>query len=249
MNDAVNSLVDLSRALGDPQQDLAIIAEGNTSLRISDTHLLVKASGRSLRSATPDDFVRIEISPILALLDDPDADDDRVTAVLETGENPLGLRPSIETMFHAIAIAEGGARAVGHTHPPAVNGILCSDRASALTDGFLFPEHVGVLGGQAAMVPYADPGLGLAREIRSALAEHRSTYGVPPKVMYLKNHGILALGATTDEVVQISQMAVKAARVLAITLSVGRPAYMSPDAVRRIDTRPDEQYRRDLLLK
>jgi rhamnose utilization protein RhaD (predicted bifunctional aldolase and dehydrogenase) len=53
----LTDLVQLSRTLGEPWRRFAILAEGNTSQRIEEDQLAVKATGRSLRNASADDFV------------------------------------------------------------------------------------------------------------------------------------------------------------------------------------------------
>ena len=72
----------------------------------------------------------------------------------------------------------------------------------------------------------------------------RREAGDPPKVVYLANHGLIALGESALEVVQITSMADKAARILLAALAAGTPRFLSAADVARIDSRPDEAYRR-----
>jgi rhamnose utilization protein RhaD (predicted bifunctional aldolase and dehydrogenase) len=239
----IDRLVALSRLLGEPARNLAILGEGNTSLRLQDGRMLVKASGASLGSATADDFVELEPSALLALLDDPEADDETVARAFAEVEARTGRRPSVEAMLHAVCLELGGAAAVGHTHPVPVLAILCSPHAEALATELLFPDQVVVLGRHPLYVPYVDPGLVLARRVRDELKAH----GEPPKVIYLGNHGMFALGQTTEEVVQITQMAVKAGLVLAGALSAGGVHGLTAADADRIHGRPDEHYRRAAL--
>jgi rhamnose utilization protein RhaD (predicted bifunctional aldolase and dehydrogenase) len=146
--------------------------------------------------------------------------------------------------MHALGLTEGGARFVGHTHPTAVNAVLCSDRAEALVAGAIFPDQVVVCGREALLIPYADPGLPLARIVRDGLHEYRGRTGTTPKTVYLRNHGLLALGQSAAEVDQITTMATKVARVLTGALSLGEPVYLSATQADRIETRPDEHHRR-----
>ncbi len=60
----------------------------------------------------------------------------------------------------------------------------------------------------------------------------------------MENHGIIALGSTAQEVLNVTQMLVKTCRILAGTLSAGGPRFLSPAHVERIDKRPDEIARR-----
>ncbi|HEX2410516.1 MAG TPA: class II aldolase/adducin family protein [Solirubrobacteraceae bacterium] len=243
MSTEIDRLVALSRLLGDPARGLAILGEGNTSIRLANGRMVVKASGASLGAATADDFVELEPSALLALLDDPDADDETVAREFAAVESRTGRRPSVEAMLHAVCLELGGAAAVGHTHPVPVLAILCSPHAEALATEMLFPDQVVVLGRSPLYVPYVDPGLVLARRVRDELSAHAE----PPNAIYLGNHGLFALGRTPEEVVQITEMAVKAALVLAGALAAGGVRALSPAAADRIHGRPDEHYRRAAL--
>jgi len=154
---------------------------------------------------------------------------------------------SIETMLHALALELPGVRVAGHTHPTAVNALLCSDRAAELVAGCLFPDQVVVCGAHALLVPYAEPGLPLARAVRRGLEGFLDEHGSPPRLIHLANHGIVALGENAAQVLAVTTMAVKAARVLSGALAIGAPRYLSPDTVRRLDNRADEQHRRRVL--
>ena len=96
-------------------------------------------------------------------------------------------------------------------------------------------------------MPYTDPGLPLARAVRDRLVAHVERHGAPPKLICLQNHGLLALGASAGEVLRVTAMAVKAARILLGSFAAGGPRYMSYAAAVRIETRPDEHYRRAAL--
>ncbi|GAA3515965.1 class II aldolase/adducin family protein [Actinocatenispora rupis] len=244
------ALLDLSHRLADPAADLVILGEGNTSADLGDGSFAVKASGVPLGAVTADSFVRMGTDEVMAVVDDRalDPGDQAAVAARLAGAGEAGAAtPSIETMLHALGIALCGAAYVGHTHPTAVNALLCSDRAGELVAGHLFPDQVVVCGRHALFVPYAEPGLALGRAVRDGLRNHLDAHGTPPKLIYLGNHGIVALGASAEEVHQVTAMSVKAARVLAGVLAVGRPAYLSAASADALDARPDEHHRRRVL--
>ena len=249
MDPGLEQLVALSRALGDPARELAILGEGNTSLRTARGAMLVKASGASLASVTAADFVEVEIAPLVALLDDPAAGDAAVAEAFAPVERRTGRRPSVEAMLHAVCLEHGGAHVVGHTHPVPVLALLCSPHAEALATQMLFPDQIVVLGRRPLFVPYVDPGLSLARRVRDDLREHVMRHGDPPKAIYLGNHGLFALGRTPEHVLQITAMAVKASRVLAGAVAAGGARGMAESDADRIDARPDEHYRRAALSR
>jgi rhamnose utilization protein RhaD (predicted bifunctional aldolase and dehydrogenase) len=243
----LGALIELSRGLGDPQRDYAILAEGNTSAQVGEESFLLKASGLSLGSADADSFVEMRTSAVLELLDMPSLSDEQLTAALSACQVREGLRPSTEAPLHALALTIGQATFVGHTHPTAVNAILCSEHATALTDGALFPDQIVVCGHHPLFVPYVDPGVPLALELRSRLRGHLDAHGEPPRVIYLQNHGLIALGRTPRDVLQVTAMATKTARIALGALAAGGLTYLEEHHAVRIETRPDEHYRQDLL--
>jgi rhamnose utilization protein RhaD (predicted bifunctional aldolase and dehydrogenase) len=247
----LTELVELSRSLGRPERELAVLGEGNTSVRLDAESFLVKASGTSLSNANDDTFVRMNLESTLALLDlDSPSDEELSEALMAARSNGGGeLRPSIEAPMHALALTEGGATFCGHTHPTAVNSILCSDRAETLSDGAIFPDQIVVLGRYPLHIPYVDVGLPLARAIRDGLREHKQRVGAPPKTIYLQNHGLVALGESASGVGQITTMAAKHARIMSGVLAAGDPVYLTAEQADRLDTRSDEEYRRQVLQK
>ncbi|GAB3618580.1 class II aldolase/adducin family protein [Okibacterium endophyticum] len=246
---ALLDLVSLSRDLGDPSADLVILGEGNTSLQ-DGADMLVKASGAAMATVTPSDFVRMRVADVLDLITDRAAgeiDVDRLFSAVQDRHD--GRRPSVEALLHAVCLEVDEVRAAGHTHPIAVNAILCSVNAPLLTQGSLFPDQIVVLGTEPLLVEYVDPGLALARVVRDKLVRYVDDHGHAPKVIYLRNHGMFALGASAHEVRQITAMAVKCARVLQAAVAFGGVRFMPKHEVDRINTRPDEIFRRQRLAE
>ena len=71
MNDrpeVLAELVSLTRRLGDPDADLVVLAEGNTSARLPDGTFAIKASGSRMDQATAGDFVIADPEPLLSAL-------------------------------------------------------------------------------------------------------------------------------------------------------------------------------------
>jgi len=249
MSDILQQLIEMSRYLGDPSRQYAILGEGNTSAKIDDDTFYVKASGTTLATMTGPDFLPVSLSKATAILDDPnatDADVDQVlrAAVVTPGEK---RKPSVETMLHELLLKYPEYRFIGHTHPVATNVILCSVNAEAAVAGRLCPDHIVVMGHKSLFVPYVDPGLVLAREVRARLDRFIAEEGVMPKCIMLQNHGLFALADSARKVMNITDMAEKMSRILLGVYAAGGPRFMSGHDVRRIDTRPDEHYRQRLL--
>ena len=248
-NDILTQLVTLSNNLGDSALDYVILGEGNTSARADADTFWVKASGTELRTIDRAGFVRVRFDKALALLEADDLSDDAVQAGLETAkaDPTVTAHPSVETVLHALALQLEGINFVGHTHPTAVNALLCSQKAEEATSGRLFPDHIVYCGPASVYVPYTDPGIPLARRVRDLIHQYVEEVHEIPKVVLMQNHGLIALGRTAEQVESITAMAVKAARVLLGTYILGGPHFLTASSVDRIHTRPDELYRRKLL--
>lgn len=243
----LDNLVAMSRTLGRPDLGYVILGEGNTAGAADEDHFWVKASGFTLDGIDESGFVRVAHAPLFEALED-DLDDSAVAAVLlQATTEAEAPRPSVETFLHAIALREAGAEYVGHTHPVAVNRVLCSNLAEAAVSGRLFPDEVVSCGACSLYLPYCDPGLTLAREFRRALACHLDAQGAPPKVVLIQNHGLIVLGKNPRDVLATTAMTVKAFEVLWGTYAMGGPHFLSPAQVARIEGRPDEHYRRSRI--
>ncbi len=247
MTEDIETLLTLSHALGAPDRHLAIGPEGNASVRVDGAHLAIKASGTSLRTLTADQVVTVQYRQLLDLLTRPDNNDDvTAQAYITATIDGHGHRPSVEALLHAVLMEQTDAKYIAHTHPIAVNQLLCSKSADLLVSGALFPDQIVVLGRHQMLVPYIDPGVPLARTIAQQLGEFQKQHVMSPKVLYLANHGVFALGQTADEALLITEMAVKVSTVLIGAIAAGGPTFMAAEDVDRIDGRPDEHYRRRL---
>jgi rhamnose utilization protein RhaD (predicted bifunctional aldolase and dehydrogenase) len=242
----LDQLIAMSRVLGDPALDYAILGEGNSSARIDDETFWVKASGAEMRTIEAAGFVQVRFDGVLAMLEAEDLDDAGVKAGLEAArvDPATTARPSVETVLHALALKLDGVNFVGHTHPTAVNAILCSQKAEEAIAGRLFPDEIVYCGPAPVYIPYTDPGVPLARKVRDEIDRYLDEYRERPKVVLMQNHGLIALGQTALEVENITAMYVKTARVILGAYVLGGPHSMSAQAVARIHTRPDELYRR-----
>lgn len=237
-------LIEMSRELGDPGNDYIILGEGNTSAGADEESFYVKASGACLSGIGPEGFVRVSRQAIRDLLARESLTDDEVRAGLEAAcIEGDGRRPSVETFLHALLLDLPGIEFVGHTHPTAVNALLCSQRPEEAVRGRLFPDEVVCCGPESAWVPFTDPGAVLAHAVRRAVEDYAERWNTPPVVIMMEAHGMIALGATPSVVVNATAMAVKAARIRLGAAAWGGLRTMSPAELERIFTRPDEQYR------
>lgn len=251
MTDILNQLVEMTRTLGQPHLDYCIIGEGNTSYRIDKGTFWIKASGQQMDGISPDGFVSVRFAPILELLDNPPSDPALIQAAMNAAklDASSNARPSVEVTFHAMLLADCDVNCIAHTHPVAINRIMCSPRAHDFAVKRMFPDEVVLCGPESAFVPYIDPGLPLALKMREAVSDFMDRHGEPPKVILMENHGMTALAQNPIEALKITAMCVKAAHIFAGAYTLGGPVFMSDADVYHIYKRPDEIYRRKRFVQ
>jgi rhamnose utilization protein RhaD (predicted bifunctional aldolase and dehydrogenase) len=220
-------LIEMTRELGEPARDYVIQGEGNTSVRIDEDAFWIKASGADPVSADAQSFLRVRLDDVLEIIDGPSMTEQGVRARLAAAKvNPDAPgSPSIETATHALCLSLGEATFVGHTHPTPMCAILCARDAEAAFAGSAY-GHEALVCGKPLFVPYAPVGQPLARVVRDGLRAYRDQHGQPPRVILLQNHGMVALGRTPDEVLYITALMVKTARILLGTRAWGGPHFV-----------------------
>jgi len=244
------ALLRLSHDLGREDRGLAMLGEGNTSCRLDADTFLVKASGCSLAALRDDQLVACRFATLLPLMHQLVMSDAKVEqALMESRVEQNAPKPSVEALFHAWLLTLPGVDVVGHTHPIAVNQILCAgdDACHRYTEERRFPDEIVCCGARSVLVPYVDPGLPLALAIREKTHAYIDRENRHPRLILLRNHGLIACGATTGAVLAATLMAEKAASVFAGSIPMGGPVALSPQHVARIDSRPDEHYRQRML--
>jgi rhamnose utilization protein RhaD (predicted bifunctional aldolase and dehydrogenase) len=240
-------LLALTRSLGDPARDLVVLAEGNTSQLLPDGRVVVKASGSSMRTATAEDFVVVDVDPLVDLMSSTTATQADLTAALDAGEHAgRRRRASIETLVHVAAQAFAPTPFVGHTHPTAVVGLLASVHAATAWDRHVYSDEAVVIG-HPLFVPYATPGIDLGRRYLEALRRHVDAHGELPTLVLLGNHGIVVNAPSGAGVEAASEMAVKGARVRTAAYSVGGVAPLETASVEAFFAREDIVERRARL--
>jgi rhamnose utilization protein RhaD (predicted bifunctional aldolase and dehydrogenase) len=97
-------------------------------------------------------------------------------------------------------------------------------------------------------VPYAEPGIELARAFARCLTARCDDGGDRPRVVYLANHGLVALGASAIEAQAVTTMAVKAARVRLVASTAGGARPLAQACIDAVVSREDEIQRRAVLV-
>lgn len=181
------------------REDLVQAGGGNSSVKLSPSHMLIKASGFQLAELN-ENIGWCETNPQI-ILDFFSSDKNEITkesekqlltdSVLSGATNNDGgskqLRPSIEIFLHSIT-----QKYTLHTHPMVVNILASTDKGWQTLKEF-FPE--------ALFVDYATPGIKLAAEYFKTF----KAFGKIPDVIFLKNHGLVVSGETSDFVTNTTE--------------------------------------------
>ena len=167
---------------------------GNTSFKEGGV-MAVKSSGTRLADIRTEQFVRMDMAKLTAMLDAtyPPEDDAREAAALADmfaarlpGEE--AKRPSVEAILHALF----PYKYVLHLHPPLVNGLTCG------VDGQNICAQL--FGGRAVWIGLVKPGYILADVCNDIFGIELAKWGEHPKVVIMQNHGIFVAADTTEEI-------------------------------------------------
>lgn len=192
----MDGFVKISRYAG-MREDLVQAGGGNSSFKISEHRMLIKASGYQLADVTQIDGYAVV---------DPEIIKERflacknLDALTEEESKQIlrdafieGKRPSIETFLHAIS-----GRYTLHTHSMVVNALACRKGGMDILQE-LFPE--------ALLVPYATPGVELAKSYFKAYKA--AAGGSVFQTVFLQNHGLVVCGESADAVIEKSEEVTK----------------------------------------
>lgn len=185
-NSEFESLVRISRQLG-CNQAYVQGGGGNTSIKVDNGRMWVKASGTELAAVRTDNgFVTVDYLHIrqglAACTTEADYTGLVKASVLEHDAG-RSARPSIEAGFHALL----SPATVLHSHSVLANVLTCTREGEDLCRNLL-PE--------AIWVPYASPGLPVTRSVQDRLASIST--GQQTIVLMLQNHGLVVAAKTPD---------------------------------------------------
>jgi rhamnose utilization protein RhaD (predicted bifunctional aldolase and dehydrogenase) len=178
----IQDLLTLSHEIGREDRGLAILGEGNTSVRLSDETFAVKASGTCLGTLKEEDTVECRFSALLPLLEKKSLTDTEIDdALLAARVDPKAKKPSVEAVFHAWLLTLPGINFIGHAHATAVNQVLCSPRAQDFASKRMFPDEIVCCSVASVLVPYTDPGKRSSRRLDTSrgLSSYRITGRLP----------------------------------------------------------------------
>jgi ribulose-5-phosphate 4-epimerase/fuculose-1-phosphate aldolase len=185
MIDGLIDLVDISQAIG-KRQDYIQGGGGNTSVKLDDTLMAIKASGSLLSEMNVSHgFVALKYKDILKYhRETPKSQagrdynkevmDTAIASIVQVNGEP-SRRPSVEAGFHALL-----KRCVIHTHSVYVNILMCSEGGIEKAQEILMAAGISSI-----WVPCVKPGYFLTEAVIAAMGTSA------PDVILIQNHGII----------------------------------------------------------
>ena len=178
--------------------DLVQAGGGNTSAKIDENVMLVKASGINLSEVTENTgYVPVDYTAIRDFLSNYNfAHHDKKQRETAANEAMSDSRlsdtgkPSIETFLHALLSTH-----TLHTHPISIN-VLAAQRNWKQALLTIWPD--------AICVPYHTPGIDLALAMADEMNAYTVKHGHFPKVVFLQNHGLIVSSNDPTEVVELT---------------------------------------------
>lgn len=208
----LQELVRMSSNLGCAEMGCVILDEGCTSAGIDDDHFYTKARGALLSKSSSESFVQVRMSEFVGLPDNSESSQEEIYRCLDKSRvDKNGLYPTMDAVLHAYLLTLPGVRFIGHTHPSAVNEILCSNTALDMLGHRILPLEALYCGTKPVFAPESASANAIRRELDAFIEKERAL----PKAILLQNHGLVALGSDAAEVESITAMWVKIARILA----------------------------------
>lgn len=177
------------------REDLVQAGGGNSSYKYTQDRMIIKASGCQLADVTEDTGYAVVDHKIikeafLDMLDIQKLSEEKAKEILSRAFI-RGGKPSIETFLHAISDCYSL-----HTHPIIVNALACREDGGAILQE-LFPESL--------IVPYATPGIELAKQYFSSYKIFKESYKLEPEIIFFMNHGLLVSAPTADKAVLLTE--------------------------------------------
>lgn len=194
MND-VDALVVISKYAGE-RFDLVQAGGGNSSVKLDDGTMLIKASGFLLSDVekehgysrvTTDQIANMVNHKQLAQLLDKRERETLTASLVKAATLDKVNRPSIETLLHSLMM-----KYTLHTHPIVVNMIVIQKNWKELLKQIFGNDEIACVG-------YQTPGI----ELALALNEETKRYENIPKIFFLQNHGLIV---TSDKIEEIESL-------------------------------------------
>ncbi|ARU49517.1 class II aldolase/adducin family protein [Sulfurospirillum diekertiae] len=187
----IQDLVSLSKYAGE-RFDLVQAGGGNSSVKLNNGTMLIKASGFLLSDVEEHSgYAKVNTAKIAKIVKNEEiisSNDKRyrerlASILVKEATVDINNRPSIETLLHSLLY-----KYTLHTHPIVVNMIVNKNDWKVVLKT-IFKEEI-------VLIEYQTPGI----ELALALYTEISKYEKIPKIIFLQNHGLIITSDNMQEI-------------------------------------------------
>lgn len=193
----IKDFVEISKYAGE-RFDLVQAAGGNSSVKLDNGEMLIKASGFLLSDVNKDaGYSRVFTAAVAAIVKNKEVINsgnkrqrESLTAqFLKEVTIDTQNRPSIETLLHSLLL-----KYTLHTHSIVVNMIVAQDNCKEILNAIFKKERI-------AFVNYETPGI----ELAIALDKELQRFDKIPNIIVLQNHGLIVTSDHKDEIKTLTE--------------------------------------------
>ncbi|MFW5985312.1 MAG: class II aldolase/adducin family protein [Halanaerobiaceae bacterium] len=200
-NDVLKNLAHISQTAGS-NPALVQGGGGNTSAKIDEKIMAIKASGYGLSEVKTDSgFVKVNYANLLDYYRSVDPQEDRNFAdestqlIMDNIVSQKKIKPSVETGFHSLL-----KKYVLHTHSVYANIACCTEEGSKLVEEIFSDTEIDPL-----WIDYTHPGFYLTIEMMNQQNQYQDQYSKKPSVIFMENHGPIVNGDQAPEVLALDE--------------------------------------------
>ena len=178
---------------------------GNTSVKLDDQLMAIKASGYKLSDINQDSaYAVLDYAELRKFYNEnkpenfPDvekAGSEAAKAAIQSVEGLAKLRPSVEAGFHSLL-----QTFVVHSHSVFANLVACVSNSTEIMDAVLNDTSY-----TWCWVPYTDPGARLTFAIHDELRRVKETTGKEAQIILMQNHGLIVADDDANNCVLIHE--------------------------------------------
>ena len=230
----INEILTLGQSLGRHPERIVLADEGSLAARVTDGRAVVTRRGAHLAELQATDFIHMDLDRMNEVIArDPVIPEDLAAARLHAEH---GAEPHEDYTLFAWLLAQDPAMRVGaHIHPVLVDQITASPRARQFADRRTVHNEVLALGSASLLINYAEPGLGLTREVQKKMVLWRDRNKSVPRVILVQNHGVILLGETGLALQKTIDALLKSAELFTGASLLGGPVFLTPQAITQIE--------------
>jgi rhamnose utilization protein RhaD (predicted bifunctional aldolase and dehydrogenase) len=193
----IRDFIEISKYAGE-RFDLVQAGGGNSSVKIDNGEMLIKASGFLLSEMSENrGYSKVDTKKIANIVKNSAINSEKdkrkrevLAGILVQGATIDKInRPSIETLLHSFLY-----KYTLHTHPIVVNAIVIQKNWKEILT-FIFKKE------SIALVSYRTPGIELALELNKTL----EAFDEIPEIIFLQNHGLIITSSKKQEILRLTE--------------------------------------------